>query len=171
MDRLFRRRGNERAEPDASAAPEPRLEPIRVLGRDIEVAGWVAPAGARITDLLNSGAGMDVLPDGADASDPDSWLNLVSGSVLIVVPPPHVSPPEKRLHRQTQRVGLRVGPYLVTGTAHLRPGFEQDLFLRSTSPFLPLTHATIATEGAPDAPVPYDVVIVNLAEVQELAEL
>ena len=163
MDRLFRRR-------KAQPAPEPPSERIRVYARDMEISGWVQPSGERITDILRRGGELAFLPDGADASDPDSWLSLVSDSVLVVVPPPHVSPPERRLRRQTQRVRVRVGQYEVTGTAHLRPGFEQDLMLRATQPFLPLTDATLATESWPEV-LPYDVVIVNLAEVQEISEI
>ena len=163
MDRLFRRR-------KAQRAPEPPSERIRVYARDVEISGWVQPSGERITDILRHGGELAFLPDGADASDPDSWLSLVSDSVLIVVPPPHVSPTERRLRRQTQRVRVRVGQYEVTGTAHLRPGFEQDLMLRATQPFLPLTDATLATESWPEV-LPYDVVIVNLAEVQEITEI
>jgi hypothetical protein len=163
LDRLFRRR-------QAGPPPEPQLEPIRVYARDIEVAGWVTPSGERITDILQHGGELAFLPEGADASDPDAWLTLVASGVLIVVPPPHVSAPEKRLHRQQEQVMIRVGPYVVTGTAHLKPGFEQDLFLRATQPFLPVTDATLASETSPDG-VHHDVVIVNLSEVEELKEL
>ncbi len=166
MDWLFRRRDR----PPPSGDREPQLEPIRVYARDLEVAGWVTPSGQRITDLLARGDELAFLPEGADAGDPGSWLTIISSSVLVVVPPPHVSPPEKRLHRQQQRVAVRVGPYLVVGTAHLRPGFEHDLYLRSTQPFLPLTDATVSGEQLPGE-VHHDVVIINLAEAEEFREL
>jgi hypothetical protein len=161
MDRIFRRPGGPRP-------PErPTLEPIRIYARGIEVAGWVTPAGERVTDLLQRGTELTFLPDGAKPDDPDSWMSLIAESVLFVVPPPHVSAPEKRLHRQTQRVRLQVGDYTLYGTAHLRPGFEQDLMLRATQPFLPLTDATVVSERGE---VRHDVLIVNLSEVEELAE-
>jgi hypothetical protein len=163
LDRLFRPR---EAKPAPKLSP-PGLEPIRVYARDIEVSGWVTPSGERITDILHRGEPLSFLPEAADASDPASWLELQSASVLIVVPPPHTSPPERRLHRQTQQVRIRVGPYVVVGTAHLRPGFEQDLMLRATQPFLPLTDAYVSSEAGE---VRYEVVIVNLGEVEELAE-
>jgi hypothetical protein len=160
MDRLFRRQERQGPVPE-----RPALEPIRVYARDIEVAGWVTPAGERVTDLLQPGSELRFLPDGADPDDPDGWLGLVTDSVLFVVPPPHVSPPEKRLHRQTQRIRLRVGDYTLYGTAHLRPGFEQDLMLRATQPFLPLTDAVVVTAQGETR---HEVVIVNLSEVEEL---
>jgi len=162
MDRLFRRPGGQ-----PRPRERPALEPIRVYARDIEVAGWVTPAGERVTDLLQRGTELTFLPDGADPDDPDSWMSLIAESVLFVVPPPHVSPPEKRLHRQALRVRLRLGTYTLYGTAHLRPGFEQDLMLRATQPFLPLTDAVIVTE---QGEARHEVVIVNLSEVEELAE-
>ena len=131
------------------------------------VAGWVTPAGERVTDLLRPGSLMTFLPDGADPDDPESWLGLVADSVLFVVPPPHISPPARRIHRQTQRVRLRVGDYTLYGTAHLRPGFEQDLMLRATQPFLPLTDAIVVS---PEGETRHEVVIVNLSEVEELAQ-
>ena len=154
---------HESAEPDLSRA----LEPIRIFTRDIVVAGSVRPSDERMTDRLHRGQELAVLPEGADPSAAESWISLAASDVLMVIPPPHVSPPEKRLHRQTQQVLIRIGQYMVSGTAHLKPGFEQDLFLRATQPFLPLTDAVIATE---DGEAPYDVVIVNLAEVEEMRE-
>ena len=140
---------------------------MRVYTRDIEVTGRVRRTDERVTDILHRGEELPFLPDGADPGDAGSWMGLAPKSVLLVVPPPHTSPPEKRLHRQTQQVVIRIGTYLVTGTAHLRPGYEQDLFLRATQPFLPLTDAVVASAAGQ---VAYDVVIVNLGEVEELRE-
>lgn len=165
MNRLFGRD----PEPAGDAA-EPSVEtfqPMRVYTRDIEVAGTVRSTDERMTDILQRGEEIPFLPEGADPADTASWMSLAPKSVLMVVPPPHVSPPDKRLHRQTQQVVIRIGPYLVTGTAHLRPGYDQDLFLRATQPFLPLTDAVI--QGAGD-PMAYEVVIVNLGEMEELRE-
>lgn len=163
MDRLFQRSPETPAEP----ATDPELQPMRVYTRDIVVAGHVRATDERMTDILQRGDDLAFLPDGANGFDPAAWMTLQPKSVLILVPPAHVSPPEKRLHRQTQRVVIRIGPYVVTGTAHLRPGYEQDLFLRATQPFLPLTDAVIASEVGQIAD---DVVIVNLGEVEELRQ-
>lgn len=162
MDRLFRHRQS-----GTPADEHPELEPIRVYAHDVEVGGWISTHGERVTDLLRGPSGLPILLEGADPANPDSWLELNSSEVLMVVPPPHVSPPEKRLHRQTQQVVIRIGPYLVTGTAYLRPGYDQDLFLRATQPFLPLTDAVVASQAGQTQ---FDVVIVNLAEVEELRE-
>ncbi len=162
MDRLFRRQAE-----TAEAADEPALEPMRVYTRDIEVAGHVRASTERTTDILQRGEELPFLPEGGDAAAPENWMSLAPKSVLLVVPPPHLSPPEKRLHRQTQQVVIRIGQYIVTGTAHLRPGYEDDLFLRATQPFLPLTDAVIASDAGEAR---HEVVIVNLGEVEELRE-
>lgn len=162
MNRIF-----QRSETPTTQEPPPQLQPLRVFTRDLEVVGWVPPTEERMTDILQRGEELAFLPEGADVDDQASWMTLSPKSVLLVVPPPHVSPPEKRLHRQTQQVVIRVGQYLVSGTAYLRPGYEQDLFLRATQPFLPLTGAVVA---GPMGQTAYDVVIVNLGEVEELRE-
>jgi hypothetical protein len=166
LDRLFRR-PDQAATQERETDDERRLQPLRVFTRDLEVSGWVPPADERMTDILQRGEELAFLPEGADPDDHASWMVLSPRSVLLVVPPPHVSPPEKRLHRQTQQVVIRVGQYVVSGTAYLRPGYEQDLFLRATQPFLPLTAAVVA---GPMGQTAYEVVIVNLGEVEELRE-
>lgn len=165
MDWLLRRRST--AEPPKVGPPD--LQPIRLYAADAVVAGWVHPAGERITDLLQRREELLVLPEGANQDDPDAWRSLDSDLLLLVVPPPHVSPPELRVHRQREAVLVRIGPYAVTGTAHLKPGEEEDLFFRATHPFLPLTDAVIERPDAP--PERHDVVIVNLRLVEEFREI
>jgi hypothetical protein len=53
----------------------------------------------------------------------------------------------------------------VTGTAHLKPGAEQDAVLLSIQPFLPLTDVTMASTEHP-WPETYGVVIVNLRHAE-----
>lgn len=151
--------------------PPPRvvepLEPIRVLLRDADLAGSVRPATERMTDGLRRGTPITMLPAGAR---PDEWLEIPSHDVLMVVPPPLARRFWKREDRVRQRVSLRVGPYSVVGTAHLRPGQEQDLFLRATRPFMPLTGVTFgrADDAARDEA---ETVIVNLNWVADLREV
>jgi hypothetical protein len=127
------------------------------------------PAGERLSDMLQRGDELAVLPDGADYRDPEAWLSVNLDLLLLVVPPPHVSRPELRLHRQRQAVQVRTGPYLVSGTAHLKPGYGQDAFVRARQPFLPLTEAVI--ERADEEPERVAVVIVNVALTEEFLEL
>jgi hypothetical protein len=161
------RGGRREPEPEVPAPRE--LLPIRLYAADVVVPGRCEPGDERVTDILGRGDELPVVPDGRDPADPDSWITVDTDAVLLIVPPPHVSRPEARVHRQRQGVQLRIGPYIVTGTAHLRPGESADPFLRATQPFLPLTEAMIAQEGA--APEQVEVIIANFRKIEELREI
>ena len=159
VDWLLRRR----ADPESQRPAGRELLPIRLFSADVVVPGRVDPEGDRITDILQRGAELTVLPDGRDPEDPGSWMSVNADAMLLVVPPPHVSRPELRVHRHRETVDVRIGPYRVTGIAHLRPGEEGDPYLRATQPFLPLTDATIEQPGEP--PERVEVVIVNFRRI------
>lgn len=165
MDWLLGRRRT--SEPPKVELPE--LQPIRLYSLDTVFAASVHPGGQRITDILQGGHELLVLPDGADHLDPEAWLAVNPDALLAVVPPPHVSPPELRLHRQQEAVEIRSGPYRISGTAYLRPGQENDPLLRATRPFLPLTDALVQRDDEP--PERLDVVIVNLRLMESFREL
>jgi hypothetical protein len=147
------------AEPAAVATPA--LEPIRLILPDQDLSGWIQPTPERLSDHLQTGAPLSFLP--ASSVD-DGWIAIDPAELLLVVPPPHVSPPDRRVRRQLHEVFARVEGYVVSGTAHLMPGEEYNLYLRSTRQFLPVTGATL--EGI-DGPQTLDVVIVNLKQVEE----
>jgi hypothetical protein len=146
------------------APPPTPLEPIRIFAEEAVMNAWVLPEGQRLSDLLQAD-NLAFLPDGADRNQPEAWIQMETASILLVVPPPHVSAPERRLPREQQEVALDIGGYRVRGIAHLRQGVERDVFLRATHPFLPLTEATVRRleNGAVEG---YDVVIVNLRWAQ-----
>lgn len=164
MDWLLRRR----TAPEAPPA-EPELQPIALYGEQGQVSGWTDPAGERVTDILQRGDELMILPDGANRANPEDWKAVDTDALLLVVPPPHTSAPELRLQRQRQAVRIRVGPYVVHGTAHLRPGQAEDPYLRATQPYLPLTEAIIEQAGQPEQRVP--VVIVNFRRIDEFREI
>ena len=140
------------------------LLPIRLITVETEIRGHISSSDERITDILQRGDTFRVLPLGAQPS-PEHWVEISPDEIQIVVPPPLVSPPERRLARQSRPVIVRAGPYEVSGTAHLLPGSEADLVSRSSHPFLPLTDALLVPpDGEPE---PLDVVIVNLRLTSE----
>lgn len=148
----------------AVAEPEaPVLEPIRLILPDAQLAGWVQPNGERLTDLLAPGTPLWFLPAGLEA---DGWVPIEPADLVFVVPPPHVSLPERRVHRQRHDAFVRAGRYHLTGTAHLVPGEENDPYLRSTRQFLPITDATLESQGDPAEHL--QTVIVNVKRVDEL---
>lgn len=135
------------------------LLPLRLITAEAEIRGHVSPGDERITDVLQRGEPFRILPQGAD-NVPENWLEISPDEIQIVVPPPLVSPPERRVARQQSTVFVRAGEYELSGTAHLLPGSEADVVARSTHPFLPLTEATLIAPGA--EPEALEVVIVNL---------
>ena len=144
-------RGRERA----PAIDDASLAPIRIFTPEIELTGFVAPTGQRITDLLLRGQDLAFLPAGA-APRPENWVLVAAADVLFVVPPP--LSPARRHHdaRGTFPVGVVIGPYRIRGAAH-----APSEGASGHGAFLPLTGATIQRDGAVEEPV--DVVIVNMA--------
>ena len=140
------------------------LLPLRLVTAEAEIRGHVSPGDERITDILQRGEPFRILPAGAD-NVPENWLEISPAEIQFVIPPPLVSPPERRVARQQSTVLARAGEYEVSGTAHLLPGSEADVVSRSSHPFLPITEATLSAPGA--EPELLDVVIVNLRLTSE----
>jgi len=153
-----------RDSPPAEAEPSPpEPQPIRLILAGHDLVGWIHPGEERVSDLLQRGNPLPFLPAG---QSPARWISVDPGELLVVVPPPHVSPPERRLQRQRHQVTIRIGGWIAAGTAHLMPGEEYDPYLRSTRQFLPLTEATLVKEGDQSTQL-FDALIVNLKRVDE----
>jgi hypothetical protein len=147
-------------------APDARdLQPIRLYLSEMVLVASVSPGDERMTDVLNHGGDLRVLPAGAEPWDLDSWVYVPIDELQLIVPPRHVSPPHKRIERDRHEVHLRVGDWGVTGTATIKPGAEHDAVLLSIQPFLPLTEVTMASDDHP-WPETYEVVIVNLKHAE-----
>ncbi len=144
-------RGRERT----STTDEASLAPIRIFTRELELAGFVAPTGQRITDLLLRGQDLAFLPAGAEPV-PDRWVMVAATDLLFVVPPPLRPARGTSDAGRTYPVVVTVGPYRISGAAHVQPESSAG-----RAAFLPLTGATITREGLTVETV--DVVIVNLA--------
>jgi hypothetical protein len=147
-------------------APEAQdVQPIRLYLAEMVLVGSVSPGDERMTDILNNGGELSVLPAGAEGWQAQDWMSVPIDDLEMVVPPRHVSDPEKRVERDRHYVRLRLGEWQVEGMAHLKPGSEQDALLLSTHPFLPLTDVTMSS---PDSPRPetHEVVIVNLRHAE-----
>jgi len=141
------------------------LLPMRLIALETEIRGHVNPGDERITDILQRGEPFRILPLGAlDSSE--NWIEIAPDEIQVVIPPPLVSPPERRLARQRRQVFVKIGEFELSGTAHLVPGSEHDLVSRSSRPFLPLTDAALFVHGADEAEA-LEVAIVNLRLTSE----
>ena len=137
-------------------------QPIRLITEDGDLPGWVHTQGQRMTDILQAGEPFQFLPRGGGA---DQWVEVFPDDLVLVVPPPHVGDPALRVHGNQTQVLVRAGAYRVTGTAHMRPGEQDDPMLRATRRFMPLTSATFGRDD--EEPEQADVVIVNMRRTSE----
>lgn len=146
------------SEPPAATDPD-ALAPVKILTAEIELHGFIASIGQRVTDMLLRGQDLAFLPHGAKAV-PENWVSVSPSQILVVVPPPLATrtPPPHR--PQLRQLVVLVGRYVVRGTAHLPAGGPAAADLRVTHPYLPLTDASIS---GGEAPLEVPVAIVNLA--------
>jgi hypothetical protein len=151
--------------PAQGVADSRDLQPIRLYLAEMVLVASVNPGDERMTDILNHGGELRILPAGAEPWQADSWMSIPIDELEMVVPPRHVSPPHKRIERDRHGVHLHVGAWDLTGTATFRPGSEQDAVLLSIQPFLPLTDVSMASADHP-WPETYEVVIVNLRHAE-----
>jgi hypothetical protein len=168
------------AETDAAGAQTPAVAPLVVQifdaagSRTVEVDA----RGERLTDLLNREASIQIrgaassdAQEAAEASDPAPQV-LDVDDVLILIPPAQSTDPRRHLHRPQQPIQLRIGPYDVTGGAHVPPGVQATGFLLRQNPrFVALTNAIV--RGGPEQFVELRaaVAIVNLRRAELLREV
>jgi hypothetical protein len=88
--------------PLADASDARGLQPIRLYLAEMVLVASVSPGDERMTDILNHGGELRVLPSGAEPWQPDSWVSVPIDEIEIVVPPRHVSPAHKRIERDRQ---------------------------------------------------------------------
>lgn len=149
------RAGGRSAEPDTGG-----LAPVRIITDVLELTGFIAPTGQRVTDMLLRGQDLAFLPSGA-RPDPENWVSIAPNDVLVVVPPPLPARSPVPAEQQLADVVIDVGRYRVEGTVHLRPGESVGPALAARQPFFPVTSATLRRPGL--APEAVEVAITNVA--------
>jgi hypothetical protein len=109
--------------------------------------------GERLTDFLNGQERFRVhhlecesLEDGHRAAV-DS-MSLERNDLLAVVATGPRGNEKQRVTLQTNRLQVSVGPYLILGRIHTKPGVDAVASVMKRDPMIPLTHATIAYEVA-----------------------
>ena len=144
---------------DRAKRADSHLNAIRIFTAALELRGFVAPTGQRITDILLRGQDLAFLPDGADEA-PEKWVMVAPSDILVVVPPPLPKRAALRTQSTLRKVFVALDPYRVTGTAHLAGGEVLDDAYRERQPFLAMTAARIEWRGNEQK---VDVAIVNLS--------
>jgi hypothetical protein len=168
--RALRNRVSATPEPPPSASAQPSYAASSIALRIHTPAGEhayrAANPGKRVTDWLNSDEDLHVR-DAAKGATPaaDAWFTLPRREVLVVVPPEQPMDRSRRLHRPGQQIAIRVGPYVVTGAAHVPPGTDATAFLiRHRPQFVPLTGAVIEMVDGDRQTTHVPVAIVNVAQ-------
>lgn len=135
----------------------------------------------RVTDLVNRVVTIRVVPFDVPPADLSQrvdmpagaeWADLEVGEALLIFPPPHVTDPQRRLHRPKQPVDIAIGPFEVSGAVHIPPGAQAAGFLfRQTTRFSPITGATVRDTREPGFELRADVVLVNLRQVRIIRDV
>lgn len=127
---LFRRGTRQSAVSGATAlAAEPEVGAARLFLVSDVLGAWV-PSSERASDVLNRESWLRAR---VPVDDTFEWRSYARSELLVVVPPPFVSPRDRRLHRLRRRVVLQVGRYAVTGIVQLPVGSDLGSFLQRTS--------------------------------------
>jgi hypothetical protein len=168
---------------EGSTALEPveELEPVEIYTRGSMITGSVMSHGQRMSDILNQVGELRIhapraLPygdvDEVRQSEDGAWETIAADEILFVMPPSHVSHPQRRVHRRQRRVLLRTGDFEIVGRAHLLPGVELNRFALATHVrFLPVTQAAVHSLTEPYWERSADVILVNVQPLEDLREV
>jgi hypothetical protein len=133
-------------------------DPIAVFRTDGIMEGWIPKLEGRISDGLNDADRMRLRTPAADGM-PGDWVELNLDDVMAVAAAPR-PPSPARIARRHHPVEIDVGPYHVSGIAHLPLGADPARYVSSTGRrWLPLTACTVASGEDTWA---VEVVVVNL---------
>jgi hypothetical protein len=169
----------------AALAVGPDLAAVELYTAETRIVGWVSPQGHRMTDLLNERDELRIWRPspapfegrGTPSAPPDDgsveWVSLPTQSILLAMPPEWRASRQLRLHKRLRRVAMKIGPFDVTGNAHMPPGAGdlQAYLLRTRQRFLPVTDAYILHRDEPAFEHVVSVAIVNVHNLSQLTTL
>jgi hypothetical protein len=167
--------------PAIVAAAPMRLAVVEFWAADQRTLAGVDLSRGRLTDLTNHEDYLrvmllDEMPE--DPSQPiemragQEWAQLSVGDVLLILPPPQPTDPQRRLHRPRQPVEIAIGPFRVSGMVHTPPGAQAAGFLlRQNNRFAPVTRAVLRDVGLDGFEQRADVVLVNLRRVDKIQDV
>jgi hypothetical protein len=183
----FWSRGRQRKEAEESrTAPivEESPRPLSVV--EFWLTGQRMQAGmdlsdGRLTDLLNHEEVLPVVRLDTQPEDPSKpiempadgeWTLLSLEDVLLILPPPQATDPQRRLHRPKQPIEIAIGAFVVTGMVHTPPGAQAAGFLmRQNARFAPVTRASVRDTGLESFEQHADVVLVNMQRIDNIQDV
>jgi hypothetical protein len=131
------------------------MQPIEFVGfaGDCTIAGQMTMFGDRLTDFLNGQERFRIHHVEFESLDDGHRLAVDSVSVerddlLAVVATGPRGSEKQRVSLQSSRLQVSIGPYLLLGRLHSKPGSDVMTSVLKREPMIPLTNATIAYEVA-----------------------
>ncbi len=131
------------------------MQTVDFLGfaADCTISGKVTMFGERLTDFLNGQERFRVhhvecesLEDGHQAAV-DS-ISVERNDLLAVIATGPRGSQKQRVSLSTSRLQVSIGPYLILGRLHTKPGVDAVASVLQRDPMIPFTDATIAYEVA-----------------------
>jgi hypothetical protein len=131
------------------------MQPIEFVGfaGDCTIAGRMTMFGDRLTDFLNGQERFRIHHVEFESLEDGHRLAVDSVSVerddlLAVVATGPRGSEKARVSLQSNRLQVALGPYVVLGRLHSKPGSDVMTAVLKREPMIPLTNATIAYEVA-----------------------
>ena len=131
------------------------MQPVDFFGfaADCTITGKVTMFGERLTDFLNGQERFRIhhvefesLEDGHKVAI-DS-VSVVRDDLFAVVATGPRGAEKQRVELQTNRLQISIGPYIILGRLHTKPGTDAMASVMKREPMIPLTNVTIAYEMA-----------------------
>ena len=130
------------------------MQPIDFVGfaGDCTISGKMTMFGDRLTDFLNGQerfrihqSSFESLEDGHKVAI-DS-VSVVRDDLFAVVATGPRGAEKQRVELQTNRLQISIGPYIILGRVHTKPGTDAMASVMKREPMIPLTNVTIAYGG------------------------
>lgn len=101
-----------------------------------------------------------------------AWTSMEVEDVLLIVPPPQATNPQRRLHRPRQPVEIHVGRFVISGMVHVPPGAQAAGFLfRQNVRYAAVTRAIIRDTELEGFEQHADVVLVNMHRIDSIHDV
>lgn len=179
--RARRRKEPELRPPAPSVPPATRLAVVEFWTAEQRLTVGMDLSRGRLTDLLNRDdsvrvAMLEMVPEDPSQpieARPDSrWVDFAVEEALLVFPPPQLTNPLRRLHRPRQPIEIVIGPFQVSGSAHIPPGAQAAAFLlRQGTRFTPITRAAVRDIQLSGFEQRAEVLLVNLRRIETVRDV
>ena len=180
----FWSRGRSKAVEDAPIPTGPistRLAVVELWGPGQRTLVGMDLSQGRLIDMVNRDDAISVvllherledLSELIEMRADQAWTSLEVEDVLLIVPPPQATNPQRRLHRPRQPVEILVGRFVISGMAHVPPGAQAAGFLfRQNVRYAAITRAVVRDTGLEGFEQHADVALVNMHRADSIHDV